>query len=87
MSKPLDMVLVNRTKASRLAFTILHTVQDEELPYMAAALGLLLRTLCETKGLDPQDIMTAADNMLRTTGMQDDNYVTALRAFIRDDIN
>jgi hypothetical protein len=53
---------------------------------MAAALGLVLKTMCDVKGLSPQDIMTAAGNMLTAEGLEDDNYVTALKTFIRDDV-
>ena len=86
MTKQLDLGMVHRHKASRLAFAIIATVQDEPLEYMAAALGLTLKTLAEVKGLSPQDIMTASDNMLKTTGLADDNYVTALQSFIRDEV-
>ena len=86
MSRQLDLGMVRRSRASRLAFCILDATQDEPLEYMAAALGLTLKTLCEVKNLSPQDIMTAADNMLKTTGLEDDNYVTALRTFMADEV-
>lgn len=82
----LDLATLSRSRASHLAFSILAAVQDEPLEYMAAALGLVLKTLSEEKRLNPQDIMTAADNMLKTQGLEDDNYVTALRMFIRDEV-
>lgn len=85
-TRALDTSLLNRTRTSRMAFAILHTVQDEPLEYMAASLGLVLETVCREKNLSPQDIMTVANNMLRTDGLEDDNYVTALRTFIRDEL-
>lgn len=84
--KTLDLGMVSRSRASLLAFTIIHSIQDDPLEYMAASLGLVLKTLTEVKGLSPQDIMTCADNMLKTTGLEDDNYVEALRIFIRDEV-
>jgi hypothetical protein len=85
-ARNLDLGFADRSRASHQAFAILNTLQDEPLEYMAAALGLVLKTLCEVKNLSPQDIMTTADNMLKTTGLSDDNYVEALRMFIRDEV-
>ena len=85
-TRNLELGFVNRPRASKMAFSILNTIQDEPLEYMAASLGLVLKTLCEVKGLSPQDIMTTADNMLKTTGLVDDNYVAALRMFISEDV-
>ena len=85
-TRALDLGMLNRTKTSRVAFGILHAVQDEPLEYMAASLGLVLETICREKNLSPQDIMTVANNMLRTNGLEDDNYVTALRSFVRDEL-
>jgi hypothetical protein len=65
---------------------MIHVAQDEPLEYMAAALGLTLKALCEAKNLSPQDIMTAADNMLKTTGLEDDAYVTALINFMKNEV-
>jgi len=84
--KPVVLSDLSRSRASRSAFAILHAVQDEPLEYMAASLGLVLHAMCEVKGLSPQDIMTTASNMLRAEGLEDDNYVTALKTFIRDDV-
>lgn len=84
--RPLVLSNLSRTRASRLAFAILDAAQDERLEYMTAALGLVLKTMCDVKGLSPQDIMTAAGNMLTAEGLEDDNYVTALKTFIRDDV-
>jgi hypothetical protein len=81
-----ELGFISRPRASLMAFAILNTLQDEPLEYMAAALGLVLKTLTEVKHLSPQDIMTAADNMLKTTGLSDDNYIEALRSFIRDEV-
>lgn len=86
MTRQLDLGSLRRSQASRTAFTILNAVQHEPLDYMAAALGLVLQTVCDVKRLSPQDIMTAANNMLRETGLEDDNYVTALRTFVRDEV-
>jgi hypothetical protein len=86
VSVQLDLGIAKRHRASLAAFAIIDAMQDEPLQYMAAALGLTLRILCDVKNLSPQDIMTAADNMLRTTGLEDDNYVTALRNFIKDEV-
>ncbi|MCH2199768.1 MAG: hypothetical protein MK081_13395 [Flavobacteriales bacterium] len=69
-----------------MAFNILHATQDESLEYMAAALGLVLEALVQEKNLSPTQVMTAAHNMLKTQGLADDNYVTALRTFVRDEI-
>jgi hypothetical protein len=38
------------------------------------------------KNLSRGDVMIAVNNMLRTTGLADDNYVAALRMFIKDDV-
>lgn len=84
--RSLDLGMLQRSRASRLAFAILDATQDEPLEYMAAALGLTLKALCEEKNLSPQEIMTASDNMLKTTGLGDDNYVTALRGFMREEV-
>lgn len=84
--RPLSLAALSRTRASRVAFAILDATQDESLEYMAASLGLVLKTMCDVKGLDPQDIMAAAGNMLTAEGLEDDNYVTALKTFIRDDV-
>ena len=53
---------------------------------MAAALGLVLEALGQEKNLSPPQVMPAAHNMLKTQGLADDNYVTALRTFVRDEI-
>jgi len=82
----LEMGSLRRSRASRAAFKILNAIQGEPLEYMAAALGLTLKTLTEVKRLSPQDIMTASDNMLKTEGLEDDNYVRALRIFIEDNV-
>lgn len=84
--RALALGTISRSRASRSAFAILDAVQDEPLEYMAAALGLVLKTVCDVKNLSPQDIMTAAGNMLAAEGLEDDNYVTALRTFIRDEV-
>lgn len=85
-TRRLDLGMLNRTRASRAAFAILDAVQDEPLEYLAGALGLTLKALEVEKNLSPSEIMTAADNMLKTTGLSDDNYVTALRTFMRDEV-
>ena len=84
--RPLVLSDLHRSRASRSAFAILDAIQDEPLEYMAASLGLVLHMMCKVKGLNPQEIMTAADNMIRTEGLEDDNYITALETFIRDDV-
>ena len=83
-----DLMLgsLRRSRASRSAFKILDALQGEPLEYMAAALGLTLKTLTEVKRLSPQQIMTAADNMLKTEGLADDTYVRALRIFIEENV-
>lgn len=85
-TRHLDLGMLNRSRASRAAFAILNAVQDEPLEYLVGALGLTLKALEVEKKLSPSDIMTAADNMLKTTGLGDDNYVTALRTFMRDEV-
>jgi hypothetical protein len=82
----IQLGMLARNRATLQSFKILNAIQDEPLEYMAASLGLVLKTLCEVKGLSPQDIMTTADNMLKTTGLGDDNYVTALREFIKAEV-
>lgn len=86
MSRSVDLGTLSRSRASRLAFTIVHATQDEPLEYMAGALGLTLKALCEAKGLSPQDVMTAADNMLKTTGLKDDNYVAAILSYMKNEV-
>lgn len=86
MSRHLDLGMLRRHRASRLAFAMIHVAQDEPLEYMAAALGLTLKALCEAKNLSPSEIMTAADNMLKTTGLEDDNYVQALVSFMKNEV-
>lgn len=85
-TRHLDLGMLNRSRASRAAFAILNAVQDEPLEYLAAALGLTLKALAEEKNLSPQQIMTAADNMLKTTGFGGDNYIAALRGFMREEV-
>ncbi len=82
----LDISNLRRNKISRLAFVVLDAVKDEELEHFVPAIGLVLEAICEEKNLSRQDIMTVVGNMLRTTGLEDDNYVNALRSYIRDDI-
>jgi hypothetical protein len=84
--KHLDIGMVRRHRASRIAFAMIDVAQDEPLEYLAAGLGLTLKALCEAKNLSPGDIMTAADNMLKTTGLEDDNYVQALLSFMKDEV-
>lgn len=86
MGRRLELGTLHRSRASRAAFAILDTLQNEPLEYMAAALGLTLQTLTEVKGLSPSEIMTTADNMLKTEGLADDNYVAALRLFIQEEV-
>lgn len=82
----LPVGLCNRTKASAIAFKIVHAIQDEPLEYAAAALGLCLKAVEIEKKLSPTEIMTAASNMLAAHGLEDDNYVTALRSFVKEEI-
>lgn len=77
---------LQRKRASHNAIRLITAIQDEPLEYLAASLGLVLKALCAEKHLNQQDIMVAANNMLSTTGLEDDNIVTALRAFIREEI-
>jgi hypothetical protein len=77
---------LRRPHVSRLAFTILDAVKNEELDYFIAAVGLVLEAVCEEKKLSRSEIMTAVGNMLRTEGLADDNYVEALRSYIREEI-
>jgi len=77
---------LQRKRVSHNSIRLITAIQDEPLEYLAASLGLVLKTLCAEKQLSQQDIMTAADNMLRTTGLEDDGIVTALRSFIREEI-
>lgn len=86
MQTQLPMGSLNRSRASHAAFKILNVLQDEPLEYMAAAIGLVLEALCEQKNLSRGDIMLAVSNMLRTQGLADDNYVTALRTFIKTEV-
>jgi hypothetical protein len=82
----LDLSNLRRPHVSRLAFVILDAIKNEELDYLIASLGLVLEAVTEEKNLDRSDIMTKAANMLRTEGLEDDNYVTALRSYIREEI-
>lgn len=83
----LDLSNLRREKVSRLAFTILDAVdKDEDLTYFVSAVGLVLEAIVEEKNLSRGDIMVAVANMLRKTGLGDDNYVTALRNYVREEI-
>ena len=82
----LDLSNLARKRVSRLAFTILDAVKDEELEYFITSVGMVLEAVAEEKTLDRSDIMTKVTNMIRTEGLDDDNYVTALRTYIRDEI-
>lgn len=82
----IDMSNLRRDHVSRLAFTILDAVKNEELEYFIASVGLVLEAVCEEKQLSRGEIMTAVGNMLRTEGLSDDNYVDALRAYVREEI-
>ena len=83
----LDLSNLRREKVSRLAFTILDAVdKDEDLTYFVASVGLVLEAIVEEKNLSRGEIMTSVANMLRKTGLADDNYVTALRSYIREEI-
>ena len=77
---------LRRPHVSRLAFVILDAVKNEELDYFIASVGLVLEAVCEEKHLSRSEIMTSVGNMLRTEGLEDDNYVTALRTYIRDEV-
>lgn len=81
-----DISNLRRPHVSRLAFVLLDAVKNEELEYFIAAVGLVLETVCEEKKLSRSEIMTAVGNMLRTEGLADDNYVEALRSYIREEI-
>lgn len=81
-----DLSNLRRPHVSRLAFVILDAIKNEELDYFIAAIGLVLEAVCEEKNLSRQEIMTSVGNMLRTEGLADDNYVTALRSYIREEI-
>jgi hypothetical protein len=84
--RTLDVGMVSRSRVSLLAFKMLDAIQDEPLEHMVPAVGLVLEALCEVKNLSRGDVMIAVNNMLRTTGLADDNYVAALRMFIKDDV-
>lgn len=86
MRRSIELGTLSRSRASLTAFKIIDLLQDEPLEYAVAALGLTLQAVCDTKRLSPSEIMTAADNMIRATGLEDDNYVEALRRFIGDEI-
>lgn len=83
----LDLANLARKRVSRLAFTILDAVKDEELEYFISAVGMVLEAVAEEKNLDRSDIMTKVTNMIRTEGLDDDNYVMALRSYIREEID
>lgn len=68
------------------AFTILDAIQDEPLEYLAVSLALVLKALTEEKHIAPQDLMTTASNMLKAEGAAGDNYIKALKAFVRDEV-
>jgi hypothetical protein len=82
----LDLSNLRRPHVSRLAYVILDAVKDEQLDYFIASVGLVLEAVCEEKNLSRSEIMTSVGNMLRTEGLEDDNYVTALRSYIREEI-
>lgn len=82
----MDLSNLRRPHVSRLAFTILDAVKNEPTDYFIAAIGLVLETVCDEKKLSRSEIMTAVGNMLRTEGLSDDNYVDALRSYIREEL-
>lgn len=82
----LDLGTLERSRVSTLAFKILDAIQSEPLELMLPALGMTLDAMCEVKRVSRSDVMTVVNNMLRTQGLKDDNYVAALRAFIKEDV-
>lgn len=83
----IDLSNLRRDRVSRLSFTILDAVdKDEDLAYFVSSVGLVLEAICEEKKLSRSEIMTAVGNMLRTEGLSDDNYVDALRAYVREEV-
>lgn len=82
----LDLGTLERSRVSTLAFKILDAIQGEPLELMLPALGMTLDAMCEVKRVARSDVMTVVNNMLRTHGLKDDNYVAALRAFIKEDV-
>lgn len=81
-----DISNLRRPHVSRLAFVLLDAIKNEELDYFIASVGLVLEVVCEEKKLSRSEIMTAVGNMLRTEGLADDNYVEALRSYVREEI-
>lgn len=83
VTRPFESAFLSRSRASRSAYRIINAIQDEPLEYMAASVGLVLEAMCEVKNLNPSEVMTVVHNMLRTTGLEDDQYVEALKEFIK----
>jgi hypothetical protein len=84
--RDLPLSSLRRSEVSHTAFKIINLLQDEPLDYAVAALGLTLNAVATEKNLSPGEIMTAANNMLHAEGLSDDNYVSALRNFIKDEL-
>jgi hypothetical protein len=84
--RSLDLGTLQRSRVSTLSFKILDAIQGEPLELMLPALGMTLEAMCEVKGVARSDVMSVVTNMLQAHGEHDDNYVAALRAFIKEDV-
>lgn len=72
---------------SKAAFSALAALQDSPREVMVGALGVLLEVTSERFKLSPSEVMTAAANLCRETGDPKlDQYMTALRSFVREEL-
>lgn len=75
-----------RSEVSQAAFSVLDAVQDYRKEVAVASVGILLGVLTERFKLTPDDVMSAAGNVLRETGdPRFDQYITALREFVKNE--
>lgn len=69
------------------AMQLVDRLQDHAPMIQSVAACVLFKTLCETHGLNPQDVFTVAGNMLANTVHGERPEWRALRLYAKNELN